>query len=279
MATLHDEFIAAVVAGRGHKPRDLAHLLADAADSGSRGASGNQPARNKKERRRRRRGAPRPRRASAVATSAGHALYVHSSAAPPAHRLSTTPPAESPMRRRRGWRGKGTRRRRRRRFVGAVDAMCFWRNSTKSAFLLDDAVTGTTTLGDEEEGFTAGGGPLVHGHWAHDVEVSGTPEPYGGAAALARAAGGDRGDCLSGAALARRGLFDGSVYPGRVAVEVGFADHVGDLGTARRRYGHNVELRRFALLRNAIGYRRRPSSSAATVTGSSAVALVKHPES
>ena len=51
MATLHDEFIAAVVAGRGHKLNaTLAHLLADAADSGgSRGASGTQPARNNKK--------------------------------------------------------------------------------------------------------------------------------------------------------------------------------------------------------------------------------------
>ena len=140
--------------------------------------------------------------------------------------------------------------------------MCFWRNSTNYSSFLDDAVDGHDNSGDEEdEDLLPAEDRWFTDIWAHDVEVSGTPEPYGGTAALKVRAAKEanfRGDCLSGAALARRGLFDGSVYPGRVAVEVGFADQVGDLlGTARRRYGHNVELRRFALLR-AIGYRGIP---------------------
>ena len=303
MATLHDEFIAAVVAGRGHKLNaTLAHLLADAADSGgSRRASGTQPARRKSKSAAK---ACTTAAASTVATSAGHALYVHSSAAASPARPFLDHAARriaDAKKKKMLERERGTRRRRRRRYwtrsssssgrskgsssdgqrgvvgrvgdtfgdvcesvgsrlIGAVDTMCFWRNSTNYSSFLDDPLDGQNDSGDEDEDLLPAEDRWFTDIWAHDVEVSGTPEPYGGAAALkARAAkeASFRGDCLSGAALARRGLFDGSVYPGRVAVEVGFADQVGDLlGTARYRYGRNVELRRFALLRNAIGYRR-----------------------
>jgi len=77
-------------------------------------------------------------------------------------------------------------------------------------------------------------------------------------------------DATSEGAHEKRGLFDGSVYSGRTAVEVGFADGFGDtIQAARQRYGENVELRRYFTIRRPGFTLVRHSQLSASTSGGS----------